>query len=270
MTVEPGYPVTLVHPRHVPAKIATGNEIGVPERFPAITVNGALHEAQYRSQGYLRYGEPMQQEDYHEFPKILRHPEYREAIPSRVEAKIEDGRITGTFTIPATPAEYPDVTVNNEDEETSWRDKGYLPAGDYNKDALDSVLTGTIHKEAYVATQYPMWVDGKLIAHDPDGLDSSPDPNYPKFENGTIVPDPRFPPVPDPNKYPMWVHKDGIPSEESELAETPEKEFKIRQKWVIKAEQDLEEINLASDTSDQNPVPISTSSSKSKTKQISI
>ena len=59
MTIEPGYPVTLVHPQHRSATIATGNMLSSPEQFPNVTVNGAQHEAEYRAKGYLRFGEPQ-------------------------------------------------------------------------------------------------------------------------------------------------------------------------------------------------------------------
>jgi hypothetical protein len=183
--------------------------------------------------------------DFHEYPKILRHPEYKEAIPARTDAKIENDRIVGTFTIPSVPAYMPDVTVTSLEEEELYRAKDYKPAGEYNQAALSSVLDGTVYEEEYVAKQYPMWVDDtdaepladgtfpkKLIKQDPnEPPELVPTPEYPRYENGIVVPDPRFPVEPDPHLYPMWVHKNGIPSEESELADGPKKEFEIRRKW---------------------------------------
>jgi len=245
MAVEPGYPVTLVHPQHRAAKIATGNEISVPEQFPGVTVNGALSEAEYRAKGYLRFGEPSPvMKDHHEYPKMMRHPEYEPETPSRIEARIEDGRIKGTFVIPSVPAKFPDVTVSDDVEEELWSSKGYAPAGNYNRQALESALNGTVDEEEYSPDEYPKWINGVLIARDPAAPDLTPTPDYPRWENGVLVTDPRFPVAPDPNKYPMWVHKDGKPSGESVLIKNPAEELAARAKWAPKEEEKEKEPEL--------------------------
>lgn len=242
MTVEPGYPVTLVHPQHRSAKIAVGNEMSSPEQFPSVTVNGALSEAEYRAKGYLRYGEAAPvMKDHYEYPKMMRHPEYEPETPARIEAKIDDGRITGSFVIAAIPAKFPDVTVSTEKEEQLWSEKGYAPAGVYNKQALEAVLLGTIDKEEYEPDEYPKWENGQLIARDPKVPDLTPTPDYPRWENGKLIEDPRFAPVPDPAKYPMWVHRDGKPSSESVLVKTPAEEVAVRAKWAPKEEEKKEQ-----------------------------
>lgn len=247
MTVEPGYPITLVHPQHRPATIATGNMLSSPEQFPNVTVNGTQHEAEYRAKGYLRFGEPQAiMKDHHEYPKMMRHAEYVAEVPARIEAKIEDGRITGTFVVPAKPAKFPDVTVNNEKEEEVWSEKGYKPAGEYKRDALEAVLNGTIDEEEYNPDEYPKWEKDsegkpKLIARDPNKPDLTPTPDYPRWEDGVLVHDPRFPQAPDPSKYPMWVHKDGKPGKDSVLVKTPTEEFAVRAKWAPVDEEKEEE-----------------------------
>lgn len=246
MAVEPGYPITLVHPHHKDAVNITGYAPAQLERFPPVTVYGAESEAEHRARGYLRFGEPQPQTDYNEYPKILRHPDYKEEIPSRLEARIEDGKMVGTFQIPAVPAYMPDVMVKNVKEEKKWRAKDYKPAGEYNREALDSVINGTVPDEAFEVVRYPMWVedmdkplgeDGtrpkKILYRDPDAEEElEPTPDYPRWENGKLIQDPRFPEEPDPTKYPMWVHKDGIPSDDSVLVKNPLEEFKVRQKWA--------------------------------------
>jgi len=94
----------------------------------------------------------------------------------------------------------------------------------------------------------------------------SPDPNYPKYENGIIVPDPRFPTPIDPNKYPMWVHKDGIPSEESILVNNPAQEVQAKLKLMPPKQEQGLVLGTGPETSDQNITP----SSKPKSKSISI
>lgn len=242
MAVEPGYPVTLVHPQHRAAMNAVGDAIGAPERFPSVTVNGANQEAQYRAQGYLRYGEAQPAAiDHHEYPKMMRHPEYVPAVEARVEAKIDNGRIVGTFTIPAKPAEHPDVSVLNAEQEEKARASGYRPAGEYNRSALEAVLNGTVDEELYEPDEYPKWVNGTLIEHDPDAEpEYTPTPEYPRYENGVLVQDPRAPEVIDPNLYPMWVHRNGVPSDASVLVKTPKEEFEVRAKWKREEEAEVE------------------------------
>src|SRR5208337_69303 len=132
-----------------------------------VIVNGADSEARYRAMGYLRFGEPRAQVDHYEYPKVLRHPEHQEAIPAQTEAKIENNRIVGTFTVPPVAAVFPDIFVKDVNEENLWRDKGYKPAGEYDKAALEAVLNGTIDEEEYEAAEFPKWIDGELITHDP-------------------------------------------------------------------------------------------------------
>jgi hypothetical protein len=254
MAIELGYPVTLVHPQHRAATIATGNMTSVPEQFPPVTVNGAIHEAEYRAKGYLRYGEAQPvMKDHHEYPKMMRHPEFEAEVPARIEARIEDGRIRGTFTIPSVPAKFPDVRVEDETGEELWREKGYAPAGEYNRDALESVLNGTIDEETYDPAQYPKWENGKLVSQDPDSPDMTPSPDYPRWENGVLITDPRFAPVPDPHEFPKWIHKDGKPSEASQLANTPAEEFAIRAKWKP-VEEEIKEETIVESVKETKPV----------------
>jgi hypothetical protein len=172
---------------------------------------------------------------------MMRHPEYEAEIPARIEARIEDGRIKGTYSVPSVPAKFPDIRVNNEDEEELWRERGYKPAGEYDRQALEAVLNGTIDEGEYDPDEYPKWDRGKLIPRDPNAPDMTPSPEYPRWENNVLVHDPRFPQEPDPKEYPKWVHKDNIPSKESVLVKNPSEEFAVRQKWVPKEEDEEEE-----------------------------
>lgn len=233
MSVEQGYPITMVHPNHQAAKLGEGNVIGIPEKFPNLVVEGSDSEARYRAQGYLRFGEARPvMVDRHEFPKMMRHPNYVPAVEAKIEAKIENNRIIGTFTIPGKPAEYPDLIVANADQEEKARENGYKPAGEYDRGALEAVLNGTVDEETYDPDEYPKWVDGVLIEKDPNANEEyRPRPEYPRYENGVLIQDPRAPKEPDPNLYPMWVHRNGKPSDESVLVKTPAEEFSVRAKW---------------------------------------
>ena len=234
MAVEPGYPVTLVHPQHSPAKIAQGREPAVPERFPAVMVNGLDSENQYRALGYLRYGEPQVMTGRYEYPKMLRHPDYEEEIPERTEATYENGRIVGTFKVPGVPAKMPHVFVNNKEEEDLWRTKGYAPSREYNQAEIDAALSGVPDEAETIAAAgptYPRWENGVIVTRDPnEAPELEPDPSYPRYEDSVIVPDPRFPEEPDPTVYPMWVHRDGIPGEDSILVKNRAEELEAKRK----------------------------------------
>lgn len=246
MAIEQGYPVQLVHPNYRPAKIVQGDEPGSPELFPAVMVNGSVQESEYRVRGYLRFGEPAPAHtDYHEYPKTLRHPKYVPAQEARIEMRIENGRPAGTFTVAAIPAVMPDVIVLNKEQEDRARANGYKPAGEYNRGALESILVGTPSIEQYKPAEYPKWVGEELIEKDPRAVaEPGPDEHeYPRIENGVLVQDPNVPPPPDPHRYPMWVHRDGIPSEESALANNPAEEAAIRDRWKppVRAKEKVDE-----------------------------
>lgn len=241
MTVEPGYPITLVHPRHRAAKPVIGSGEAVLELFPPVTVSGADSEAQYRAQGYLRYGEPAAHIDYHEFPKILRHPEYREGTRERVEAKIEDGKMVGTYIIPAVPTHMPDVTVYDAQQEEEWRTKDYKPAGEYRREVLDAAIHGGKAATEHSVAEWPKWIDGVLVERDPSEPEAlKPTPAYPRWEGSAVVQDPRFEPEPDPKEYPKWIHVNGVPGEASILVKNPREEFEAHQRLVTESESIME------------------------------
>ena len=249
MSVELGYPVTLVHPNRRAAVKAIGDQIGAPEQFPNVVVNSALQEAEHRLKGYLRFGEPQQQVlDHHEFPKFMRHPEHKDSWTERKDQVNADGRPVGSYIVREHPEVFPDMVVNNRQEEAKWREQDYKPAGEYDKPALESQLLGLPDEKVYEPQEYPRWEietdeDGKqvldpdgrprlrLVERDPNVEHLEPTNEFPKRVGDNVIHDPRFPSVPDPNLYPMWVHKDGKPSDASELAKTPQEEFEIRRKW---------------------------------------
>ena len=234
MASEAGYPITLVHPHKKLPRIAEDNMPASAGQFPDTVVHGVMDEAKYRAQGYLRFGEHAAAVvDHHEYPKMMRHPEFVDEIPARTELRVEDGRPVGTYTVPPVAAKMPDRIANNVKEEDALVNLGYAPAGQYNKPALDAVLSATIDDETYDPDEYPKWVNGNLVYSDPNAPETiADDGSYPRFENGILVTDPRLPSIPDPNKYPMWVHVDGIPSERSELAQTPAQEHAIRMRLM--------------------------------------
>lgn len=232
MASEAGYPVTLIHPNKKLPRIAQDDMPAVAGQFPDIVVHGVMDEAKYRSQGYLRFGEHSTIIDHHEYPKMMRHAEFVDEIPARTELRVEDGKILGTYIVPSVPAVKPDRIANNPKEEDALVALGYKPAGEYNKPALDAVLSSTIDNENYDPDEYPKWVNGELIYRDPNTPEeATEDGTYPRWENGVLISDPKQPFI-DPNKYPMWIHVDGVPSEKSELANSPAQEHEIRMRLM--------------------------------------
>jgi hypothetical protein len=69
-----------------------------------------------------------------EFPKMLRHPEHRDAVPATQEAVVQNGGVKW-IPVPAVPAYLPDVLVDTPEAERAWRDKGYGPAGHWDEEA---------------------------------------------------------------------------------------------------------------------------------------
>jgi hypothetical protein len=233
MAVERGYPVTLVHPQHRAAELGLSPGQGKPERFAPVSVNSRTDEEFFRAKGYIRNGEPANVAiDHREFPKILRHPEHHDAVQAATGAEIRDGALV-TFAIPAIAEVMPDVIVNNSDEEAQWTERGYGRPGQFDPKALDSALESP-KPEAYVPSEWPRWMNGKLESDPSIKPELEPDPSYPRLVGETIVEDPRKPAVPDPFKYPMWVHFEGKPSEASELVNSEIEEQAAWAKWRSK------------------------------------
>lgn len=185
MPSEPGFPLTMHHPGHAPAVLSTASVVGdwrkaKPERFPPVEVHSSAQEAQYRAQGYLRHGEhaEVSVSEYSRYPLMMRHPDRVDAVAESSEAHQVDGQVIISRR-PGMPGKFPDVTVNDEDEEDAWRDKGYEVQGNPSEEAFEH----TVRSHGEAGDEWPKWIDGELV-QDPDA------------------------PADDSNYYPLWVHFD--------------------------------------------------------------
>lgn len=174
---DPGFPVTLKHPQHRPAVLSTvdpsaGNWqdiAGRPEMYPDVSVNNETQEAQYRSKGYLRPGESAPVYDASlEFPKLLCHPDHEDgAQATQVSVAGSDG-VVKVVNVPARPEKFPNVTVKNAQEEDSWAEKGYYPAGHFDGAAYEKALWA----EGEAGDEYPRWEEDEngnpILVDDPN------------------------------------------------------------------------------------------------------
>src|ERR1700722_16226212 len=138
------YPVSMLHPQFSPAVMvdadAFESAVGKPARYPPVQVHNAQQEEEQRARGYLRPGEAAELGDgYHEFPKIMRHPDYEPATKDITDAQMVDGRLQ-TYVIKGSPGKHPDKTVNSPKEEAHWREQGYISAGDEDPIAYGRAL----------------------------------------------------------------------------------------------------------------------------------
>jgi hypothetical protein len=99
-----------------------------------------------------------------EFPKMLRHPEHRDAVPATQEAVVQNGGVKW-IPVPAVPEHLPDVIVDTPETEQMWRAKGYGPAGRWDEGAFERAHTLPI--EGYDPKEWPKWMDSGRV--DADG-----------------------------------------------------------------------------------------------------
>lgn len=180
------YPKQMHHPAYSPgtsgrqASTDASGELGElprgqPCRFPPVVVTTQDDEDQYRAKGYLAEGEkPSGVDGYHEYPKMLIHPDHVPEVPPEVVGyrETESGPIL-TRTLPGKPAILPAVTVNSRDEEMAWNLKGYqmprLPDPQAVQRAkasvdLDYAPRADAANLAGAVQEYPKWVkSGKTV-----------------------------------------------------------------------------------------------------------
>lgn len=180
------YPKQMVHPAYSPGTSGRQAQIdgkgdlaavvsGTPCRFPPVSVGTQDDEDQYRAKGYLPEGEkPPAVDGYHEYPKMLVHPDHVPEVPPEVVGYRESD--TGpllTRTLAGKPAILAPVTVNSRDEEMAWNLKGYemprLPDPQAVQRAnasvdLDYVPRADASNLAGAVQDYPKWVKtGKIV-----------------------------------------------------------------------------------------------------------
>lgn len=183
--IDQKYPMAMHHPHHTPAVLGTAPGEGKPALFPPLEVNNEDQEEEARAKGYLRFGETPERKVSHlEYPKMMRHPQHREAEPEQQHAKKdEDGRFV-QWSTPGSPELYPHAIVNSPDEEEAWLVKGYEVPGTFDEAAYERA-----HAVPYVVGfepgEWPKWVDGVLV-DDPNRPVSTVE-EYPKWVGDRIV-----------------------------------------------------------------------------------
>lgn len=170
----PGFPKDMVHPGYAPAVFAKRtaygepNERGAPARYPPVTVNAPHQEEEYRAKGYHVYGETVStMTPYQEYPKMLVHPEHKDAIPDEHLARRE-GHTIITNTIPGSPEVYPAVFVKDAKEEEAWKAKGYGSPVKGDPEAFISAQAAPKHDSRPGIIEYPKWVNGELAKDETD------------------------------------------------------------------------------------------------------
>lgn len=198
----PGFPKVMSHPRYVPAVLSEDPKgfgqaatPGSAARFPPVTVSTPDQEEEYRARGYRAADEAAPGVvPYAEYPMMLSHPDYVEAVPDRLDGHMVDGQLK-MVPIKGTPVHMPPVIVSTPEEAGPWEVKGYRANGVSDHKAFDrfSVSPGSAGKE------WPKYIDGVLTQ----------DPDAPSLEG---------------NEYPKWIHREG---RESVLVKDAEAEFAL-------------------------------------------
>jgi len=187
------YPKNLYHPAYnagIAGKPLSAVEIlegkaavsGTPCRYPPVTVRNEDEEDRYRATGYMAQGESPVIVGFSDYPKMLRHPDHVDAVPDAIDMKKDDDGNLVRLVIPGKPERFPDVFVNDAEQEQVWLDKGYdLPGKVDPRAAVDARVQ---HIEGYEPEQFPKMVAGKVV--DPNAAKGGPN-EYPKFVDGQIV-----------------------------------------------------------------------------------
>lgn len=91
---------------------------------------------------------------YQEYPKELRHPQFRPAVIAQWDPKIKDPAQQPQ----GQPAKFPPVIVHNLDQEQEYASRGYLPAGVSDPDAYLRATIGAEQPGTYRFQEYPKWL----------------------------------------------------------------------------------------------------------------
>lgn len=154
---------------------------GTPDRLPPLFVENAEQEERARAKGYLDFGEaPPPVAGYSEYPLMLVHPKHVDAVPEerRPYRTTEGGPLEWNI-IPGKPEQFPNVTVNDADQEEAWKAKGYERPGRADPQAVADARASP-------------YVPGRTTSE------------WPKMVNGVLVEDPDAPPS-GPEEYPLWI-----------------------------------------------------------------
>lgn len=91
---------------------------------------------------------------FSEYPKAMRHPQHRPAVISKDE--IVGGKIIKAP--PGSPERFPDVFVNNEDQEKQYASLGYAPNGTSDPEAYRRAMAGADEPSGHQHHEYPRWM----------------------------------------------------------------------------------------------------------------
>lgn len=218
------FPKMMIHPAFVKgtSRKIEGNDPnsgrkfvdyqGTPDRYPPVEVRDHNEEAYYRAKGYYIEGEPpMKATDYAEFPKMMEHPKFEEAILAQPEIKAPNGTVLQQQR-ENKPAKFPPITVNTKAEEEAWGKKGYKVKGISDPEAVQRAAA---------------------VPHDPNRL---PPSEYPKMVDGVLVQDPHV--ETGFQEYPKWIGDVLVNTRAEELALRPPKtpaEIEAERKAAAKA-----------------------------------
>jgi hypothetical protein len=130
--------------------------------YPPITVNSIAEEEQWTVLGF----EPVKVAAWHDYPKMLTHPDYTPAKMVSAERRgapvsadcpwAASARLSSYAPAVWDPERNPPVTVNNAAEEEQFVAKGYVAAGTPDKAAFSHTIAGNPGPREVI--EYPKYV----------------------------------------------------------------------------------------------------------------
>lgn len=184
------YPIRMTHPQAAKSVITKVESTygrpdyhGTPDRFPPVTVNNAMQEANHRAMGYIVQGEAPPPYVYADYPKMLTHPKHVAAVlDEQIPQKDDVSGAINMILIKGKPEVLPPVQVNNPEEEAEWIEKGYELPGKADPDAIQTSISSP-YVPGRVTQEFPKMVNGKVI--DPNAGNGFA--KYPMWLGGTVV-----------------------------------------------------------------------------------
>ncbi len=156
---------TLRHPAYrkgVSKKLPNGDWQGEPDIFPPVTVNSPEQEAFHRAKGYLGPNErPASAVAYAEYPVMLYHPDFVEAVPTTIDIQIIDGK-QHQVSVAGKPAVLPPQTAASESEELALNERGYRRVSKSDPDAVQRAKSVPFDPD-FSPEEYPKMVDGVIV-----------------------------------------------------------------------------------------------------------
>ncbi|MFD1558354.1 hypothetical protein ACFSHT_22440 [Paraburkholderia silviterrae] len=91
---------------------------------------------------------------FSEYPKAMKHPAHRAAVLSKDE--VVNGKIIKAP--PGSPEKFPDVFVNNADQEQQYAALGYVPNGVSDPEAYRRAMTNNEEPAGHQHHEYPRYL----------------------------------------------------------------------------------------------------------------